>query len=78
MKKNFMKVAFAAAFAVVAGYGVYANQKADAMPDLALNNVEALADWEIEIGVICVTSCNNCWCYYGEDDLWVDGEPWQG
>ena len=38
-----MKIAFVAAFAASAGYGVYANQKVDTMSDLALANMEALA-----------------------------------
>ncbi len=76
--KKFMKIAFVAAFAAIAGYNIYSNQKTVALSDLALSNVEALAGWEIEFGVICVTSCSNCWCYYVEDDLWVDGEPWNG
>ena len=42
--KKFMKIAFVAAFAAIAGYGVYANQKTDVMSDLALANIEALAD----------------------------------
>mgnify|MGYP002696619477 CR=1 FL=1 len=41
-----MKIAFVAAFAAIAGYGVYANQKVDTMSDLALANVEALASGE--------------------------------
>ena len=41
--KKFMKIAFVAAFAAIAGYGVYANQKVDTMSDLALANMEALA-----------------------------------
>ena len=41
--KKFMKRAFVAAFAAIAGYGVYANQKVDTMSDLALANMEALA-----------------------------------
>lgn len=44
--KKFMKIAFVAAFVAVAGYGVYASQKSDIMSDLALANVEALADPE--------------------------------
>lgn len=39
-----IKIAFVAAFAAIAGYGVYANQKTDVMSDLALANIEALAD----------------------------------
>lgn len=43
MKKNFLKHGFAAAFALVAGYGVYASQQKVEMSDLAIANVEALA-----------------------------------
>ncbi len=42
--KKMIKIAFVAAFAAIAGYGVYANQKTDVMSDLTLANVEALAD----------------------------------
>ncbi|WP_368148319.1 NVEALA domain-containing protein, partial [Bacteroides cellulosilyticus] len=45
--KKFMKIAFVAAFAAIAGYGVYANQKVDTMSDLMLANVEALARYEV-------------------------------
>ena len=45
--KKIMKIAFVAAFAAVAGYGVYANQQSEAMSDLMLANVEALAGSEI-------------------------------
>lgn len=44
--KKFMKIAFVAVFVAVAGYGVYASQKSDVMSDLALANVEALAQSE--------------------------------
>ena len=42
--KKFLKYAFVAAFVTVAGYGVYASQKSDAMSDIMLANVEALAN----------------------------------
>ena len=48
--KKMIKIAFVAAFAAVAGYGVYANQQSEAMSDLMLANVEALADCEITKG----------------------------
>lgn len=41
--KNFLKYVFAAIFAVVTGYSIYASQKPDVMSELALANVEALA-----------------------------------
>lgn len=44
--KNLMKFVFVAVFVAVAGYGVYTSQKSDVMSDLALANVEALADCE--------------------------------
>ena len=42
--KKMIKIAFVAAFAAIAGYGVYANQKSEVLSDLTLANVEALAD----------------------------------
>ena len=42
-----MKLVFASAFALVAGYSVYTSQKKVEMSDLAMANVEALADNEI-------------------------------
>lgn len=46
MKKNFIKAAFVAAFASIAGYGVYTSQQKVEMSDLAKANVEALAQNE--------------------------------
>lgn len=46
MKKNFIKAAFVAAFASIAGYGVYTSQQKVEMSDLAKANVEALASGE--------------------------------
>ena len=46
MRKKIMKAAFVAVFAAVAGYGVYMNQRTEAMSDLMLANVEALAEDE--------------------------------
>lgn len=40
---DLLKIAFVAAFAAIAGYGVYANQKSEVLSDLTLANVEALA-----------------------------------
>ena len=47
--KKVIKLAFVAAFVAVAGYGVYTNQTSDAMSDLALANVEALARGEVAV-----------------------------
>lgn len=54
--KKFLKYAFVAALVTVAGYGVYASQKSDAMSDLMLANVEALA--RDESSTICRTNAD--------------------
>lgn len=46
MKKYIIRTAFIAAFALMAGYSVYTSQQGKTMSDLALANVEALADGE--------------------------------
>ena len=53
MKKNILKATLVAAFALVAGFNVYNSQKSDVMSELALANVEALADDENPM-------CENC------------------
>ena len=46
MKNNFIKVAFVAAFTSIPNYGVYTSQQKVEMSDLAMANVEALANGE--------------------------------
>lgn len=41
--KKIIKVAFVGAFVAIAGYGVYTAQSIDAISDLSLANVDALA-----------------------------------
>ena len=43
MKKKFLKYGSVAAFALVAGYSVYASQQKVGLSELAMENVEALA-----------------------------------
>ena len=50
MKKRILKIVFASAFVLVAGYSVYASQQKVEMSDLAMANVEALADGELVQG----------------------------
>ena len=52
MKSKFLKIAFAAALAVVSGVTAYQAQDKAVMSDLALANVEALAGIEIDFGDI--------------------------
>ena len=46
MRKNFMVVAFVAAIALIAGINVYHVQKTVTLSDIAMENVEALAQDE--------------------------------
>ena len=60
---------FCAVFATIAVYGVYANLKVDAMSDLMLANVEALALGEMNSGypnecTNCLNSCCRCFKIY--------------
>lgn len=55
MNKKILKIVFSSAFALVAGYNVYASQQNAEMSDLAMANVEALASGE-NIG-----SGDPCW-----------------
>ena len=64
--KKFLKYAFVAALVTVAGYGVYASQKSDAVSDLMLANVEALARYEVNPDCPngCTSSLNSyCHCF---------------
>ena len=54
MKKNILKATVVAAFALVAGFNVYNSQKSDVMSELALANVEALAESELS------QKCGDC------------------
>ena len=46
MKSNFLKVAFVAAIALVCGVNMFKSQKSEILSDVALANVEALANDE--------------------------------
>ena len=54
MKKNILKATVVAAYALVAGFNVYNSQKSDVMSELALANVEALAESELS------QKCGDC------------------
>ena len=73
--KKIIKLAMVTVVAAVVGMGIYSSQKADVASDIALANVEALAQGEVIIGTPCRETCINCWCIYG-GDIWVDGEPY--
>ena len=46
MNKKVMKAVFVAAIAMVSGINVFNAQKSEVLSDVALSNVEALADYE--------------------------------
>ena len=62
-----IKTLFVATFALVAGYGVYSTQQNAEMPDLAMANVEALAQNEGDGMLDCPNGCldmpGHCFCY---------------
>ena len=67
MKKNILKATLVAAFGLIAGFNVYNSQKSDVMSDLALANVEALADdaesgEDFTNGTDCVAVWENYTC----------------
>lgn len=77
MKKKIITVAFVAALGIFAGYTAYNTQKPEAMSEIALANVEALAEGEIDGGqlpgvtITCGKTGGACWmengyCYRGE------------
>lgn len=56
MKKKLISAAFVVAIALTAGYNVYNSQNKEALSDLALDNVEALASGEGG-GMGCSDAC---------------------
>ena len=66
MRKLATKVAIVAAFAAVAGYGVYNSQKLEVtLSDTMLANVEALARQELPSESRCMGSWNKECCVCG-------------
>ena len=78
MKMKILSGVFSLALLATAGFGVHKSLKSDAgLSDLALSNVETLAEGEIYIGVPCMNT-NPYLCIYlgpGPDDyLEIVGE----
>lgn len=78
MNKKFIKVAFVAAIALVGGVNVFNAQKANALSDVVLANVEALAlNEDIDGGTLpgvtitCGAISGPCW---KQDGLCMKGE----
>ena len=67
MKKIIIKVAFVAVIAMVGGINVFNAQKTEALSDVALANVEALAGGEVYFPYICIGDDPYCYdSYYQE------------
>lgn len=63
MKKNTLKVAFVAAIAIASGINVFNAQKSDVLSDIALANVEALAnDTESGTGTLYGNAAGTRFC----------------
>ena len=60
MKKNILKIVFASAFALVAGYSVYVSQQKVELSDLAMANVEAIAQSESGGSTYCSNPGYQC------------------
>lgn len=71
MKQNILKLVFASAFALVAGYSIHASQQKVELSDLAMANVEALAVGENNDWGYHIFPCNHSpWneCVYSQSD----------
>ena len=71
MKKNILKLVFASAFALVAGYCVYASQQKVEMSDWAMDNVEALASGVVIVGSWYCTG--SVFCYDPDTHMLFNG-----
>ena len=65
MNKKYVKATLVAVVALVGGINVFNAQKSESMSDIALANVEALADDEINKDCAngCVEGRNGCYCF---------------
>lgn len=65
MKKNIIKVALVAVVGLVAGINVFNAQNSDVMSDIALANVEALAQREVVPGYTGPAETYDCFNIFG-------------
>lgn len=67
MSKKYVKTTLVAVVALVGGINVFNAQKPESLSDIALANVEALAQGEVDIPYICAGSQKLCYdTYYKE------------
>ncbi len=65
MYKKVLKVAFVAAIAIVSGINVFNSQKSEVLSDIAMENVEALADIEVVPGYTGPAEIFECTTLWG-------------
>lgn len=71
MRKNILSTAFAVVIMAIAGYNVYLNQTKSNLSDLALANIEALADDKPEVEMQkCTRAVLTGNCYLKSDNTW--------
>jgi hypothetical protein len=66
MKKKVLGIALVAAIAVAGAWNFVQSQDEVNLSNLALENVEALADPEIIVGAPCIYSYHYCYAYNDE------------
>ena len=78
MKTNILKAAFVVAIAMVGGINVFNAQKTEVLSDVAMANVEALAD--DEVNPLCPNGCvengTGCFCNGWYPSYQEAGKKW--
>lgn len=73
MKKKLLKATLVVTLALLGGYNVYNSQKAKPISDLALVNIEALAEGETSIHK-CISGGIYCYLYYEGNTIFESRE----
>ena len=66
MNKKYAKATLIAVVALISGINVFNAQKSESLSDIALANVEALAEGEVIVGMPCMVVPNNYCLYIGQ------------
>ena len=72
MKKQMIKIVAVIALIATAGWNITQSEKEGALSDLALENIDALAQGEVDIEFICVGTSGICHQYddkFGNETL---------
>lgn len=63
MKKNILKATLVAIFSLLGGYNIYNSQQIEKLSDLALTNLETLADDDKSSSVTCISDKGDRYYY---------------